>query len=43
MSQDLTVAGEYLRKCEAIIHRIDEQKSEIEKAAQWFAETILDG
>src|SRR6187200_1864287 len=43
MSDKLTAAGEYLGKCQTIIQKIDKQKKEIEKAAHWFAETILAG
>jgi len=37
------VIDEYLMKSRLIISRVEEQKTEIQKAAQWFAETILAG
>lgn len=39
----MSLAGEYLRKCEEIIHKIAQQKNNIEKAAALFAESILAG
>lgn len=32
-----------MKKCEAIISRVGEQENEIDKAAQWFADSILSG
>lgn len=37
------IIDDYLQKCEAIIQTVKSQKAEIEKAAQWFAESILAG
>jgi uncharacterized phosphosugar-binding protein len=34
---------DYLSKCTAILERVTEQQSEIQRAADWFAETILAG
>lgn len=39
----MTVIDDYLEKCEKIIQTIRAQKGLIEKAAGWFAETILAG
>ena len=39
----MSVSGDYLKKCEAIISRVGEQENEIDKAAQWFADSILSG
>ena len=39
----MSVSGEYLKKCQAIISRISEQENEIQKAAQWFTDSILSG
>lgn len=39
----MSVSGDYLKKCQAIIETISEQESEIQKAAQWFADSILSG
>ena len=39
----MSVSGDYLKKCEAIISKIGEQENEIHKAAQWFADSILSG
>ena len=43
MSGRISYTDEYLDKCESIIKTVREQKNEIQKAAQWFAETILAG
>jgi uncharacterized phosphosugar-binding protein len=43
MNAHISVIDEYLRKCESIIKTISSQKKEIEKAASWFAESILAG
>lgn len=39
----MSLPGDYLKKCEAIIQRIGEQENDIQKAASWFAESILSG
>ena len=39
----MNLTEEYLNKCKEIINRINEQKDQIQKAAQWFAESILAG
>jgi len=39
----MSLSGEYLKKCQAIISRISEQENEIQKAAQWFTNSILAG
>ena len=39
----MSLSGEYLEKCRAIANRITEQEHEIQKAAQWFADSILSG
>lgn len=43
MNEKITIIDDYLQKCEKIIQRIRGQKTEIEKAANWFAESILAG
>ena len=43
MGKNLSVTEEYLEKSRSIISRVEEQKAEIKKAANWFAETILAG
>ena len=39
----MSVSAEYLQKCQTIINNISEQQKEIQKAAGWFAESILAG
>src|ERR1043166_152752 len=39
----MTLTDEYLQKCAAIIEKIKAQQSLLQRAAQWFAETILAG
>lgn len=39
----MSVTDSYLKKCEAILSTIKEQESSIQKAAQWFAASILAG
>lgn len=39
----MSLTETYLQKCSSIIGRIKEQEALIEKAAQWFSESILDG
>jgi uncharacterized phosphosugar-binding protein len=43
MDKKLSVTEEYLEKSMGIIKRVEEQRTAIQKAAQWFAETILAG
>ena len=43
MSSSISLTDEYLNKCEGIIQIVRNQKNDIQKAAQWFAETILAG
>jgi uncharacterized phosphosugar-binding protein len=43
MTKRSSLAAEYLLKCKDIIDRISEQESQIQKAAAWFAESILAG
>jgi uncharacterized phosphosugar-binding protein len=43
MSERISYTDEYLDKCESIIKTVRAQKNDIQKAAQWFAETILAG
>src|SRR4026209_98134 len=39
----MNLTEEYLSKCKDIINRIGQQKDQIQKAADWFAESILAG
>jgi uncharacterized phosphosugar-binding protein len=39
----MSLTNTYLQKCAAIIQRIKEQQTAIQKTADWFAETILAG
>ena len=39
----MTPSEQYLKKCEEILAKVRDQQSQIEKAAGWFAETILKG
>lgn len=39
----MSVSAEYLQKCQTIINNISVQQKEIQKAAGWFAESILAG
>ena len=39
----MSLTEEYLKKCQAIISRINEQKDQIQIAAKWFADSILAG
>ena len=39
----MSPASEYLARCRELVETVDRQKSEIERAASWFAETILAG
>src|SRR5258705_9653069 len=43
MTKRSSLASEYLLKCRDIIDRIGEQENQIQKAASWFAESILAG
>ena len=43
MTKRSSLAAEYLLKCRDIIGRIAEQENQIQKAAGWFAESILAG
>ena len=43
MTKRASLAAEYLLKCRNIIDRIGEQEKLIQKAAAWFAESILAG
>ena len=43
MTKRPSLAAEYLLKCRDIIDRISEQENKIQKAASWFAESILTG
>jgi uncharacterized phosphosugar-binding protein len=43
MTQKPSPIDQYLHKCEAIIQTIASQKSNMEKAASWFADSILAG
>ena len=43
MPATISLTDEYLNKCEGIIQIVRNQKNDIQKAAQWFAETILAG
>ncbi|MBL7740918.1 MAG: SIS domain-containing protein [Chitinophagaceae bacterium] len=43
MDEKITIIDEYLQKCQKIIQTIGAQKTEIQKAAGWFAESILAG
>src|SRR5204862_7128867 len=43
MTQNSSPIQQYLQKCEAIIQTIASQKSNMEKAASWFADSILAG
>ena len=39
----MSPASEYLARCRELVERVAAQKAEIERAAEWFAETILGG
>jgi uncharacterized phosphosugar-binding protein len=39
----MSPALEYLKHCETLLHKVRAQNAEIERAADWFAETILAG
>ena len=43
MAEKVMVMDEYLNKCGDILQKITAQKDKMEKAAGWFAETILAG
>jgi len=43
MTKRLSLAAEYLLKCREILDRIGEQEDQIQKAADWFAKSILAG
>jgi uncharacterized phosphosugar-binding protein len=43
MTASNSLTDEYLNKCEGIIQTVRKQKSDIQKAAKWFADTILAG
>ena len=43
MKTYMTLTEEYLEKCAAIIEKIKAQQQLVQKAAKWFAETILAG
>jgi uncharacterized phosphosugar-binding protein len=43
MTANLSLTDEYLNKCEGIIQTVRNQRNDIQRAAQWFAETILAG
>lgn len=43
MDKKQSVTDEYLEKSKGIIKRVEEQKAALQKAANWFAETILAG
>src|SRR5829696_5045345 len=42
-AEKMNLTEEYLNKCQGIIHRIKEQQNQIQKAAEWFAGSILSG
>lgn len=39
----MTVASDYLERCQALIETVGQQHAQIEQAAEWFAESILAG
>jgi uncharacterized phosphosugar-binding protein len=43
MTKRSSLAAEYLLKCREILDKIGEQENQIQKAAGWFAESILAG
>jgi len=43
MTKRSSLAAEYLLKCREIMDKIGEQENQIQKAADWFAESILAG
>jgi len=43
MTKRSSLAAEYLLKCREILDKIGEQEDQIQKAADWFAESILAG
>lgn len=43
MNEQIAIIDNYLQKCTEIIQKISAQKKEMEKAAEWFAESILAG
>lgn len=42
-NRSMSVTESYLKKCEAILKTISAQEADIQKAAQWFAASILAG
>jgi len=43
MNEKITIIDDYLRKCEKIIKKINDQRNVMMRAAGWFAESILAG
>ena len=43
MTKRSSLAAEYLLKCREILDKVGEQEDQIQKAAEWFAESILAG
>jgi uncharacterized phosphosugar-binding protein len=43
MTKRSSLAAEYLLKCREILDKVGEQEDQIQKAARWFAESILAG
>src|SRR6187549_774071 len=43
MTKRSSLAAEYLLKCREILDKIGKQEDQIQKAADWFAESILAG
>jgi uncharacterized phosphosugar-binding protein len=39
----MTPATEYLKKCRELVERVEAQREQIERAAEWFAQTIVAG
>src|SRR6186997_2028126 len=43
MTKRSSLAAEYLLRCREILTKIGEQEDQIQKAADWFSKSILDG
>jgi uncharacterized phosphosugar-binding protein len=43
MTKRSSLAAEYLLKCREILDKVSAQENQIQKAADWFAESILAG
>src|SRR5687767_1618776 len=43
MLRPVTPSGTYLKECRALLQAVEDQFAQIERAAQWFAQSILAG